>query len=128
MYPDLTPPQIKADVAAAAGQFLVVKAFKRLFILDRETARGPERDGSRPLGCLIYTPPDWLRVPDRKRLQLLADRFNARGAYHVRDVMAFEVATPRHRSYPPHAKNPENRLLPFDGTPEDTSQPLRSHG
>ena len=59
--------------------FAIQKINKRLHIVN----------GGRP----VYSPPDFVRgrVRSRDDLQLVADAFNARGAYDVVAVMEFET-------------------------------------
>jgi len=70
---------IKAPLPKETGQlFVCVKFNKRLFIQNTKT------------GKLLYTPPDFLRMVDRKSMQDLAEKSSRRGFMAVNDIIEFE--------------------------------------
>lgn len=91
-------------IAASGRRFACIKAMKRLFIQDTAT------------GALLYTHPNWIRLPDRRMMQDLADAAEARGRLDIADIMAFEDRAPR---APSVRKHPRDRglIMPPDGLP-----------
>lgn len=76
-----------------SGTYDVVKRNKRLYIQRYEDK------------LLVYSPPDFIRIPNRQALQDLADEFT-QGRPYIEAIMAFETAysprktTGRHRGAP----------------------------
>jgi hypothetical protein len=57
---------------------IVEKRNKRLHIVNERT------------GGILYTPPDFVKIPDREALRCLAHCFNWRGRLHIDDIAEFE--------------------------------------
>lgn len=58
--------------------YTVIKKNKKLIIIDSH-------------GACAYSMPFWVRVPSRKELQELADRFNRVDSYCIDAIMEFET-------------------------------------
>jgi len=61
------------------GTAIVVKKYKKLRIEVLET------------GMFLYSPPDFIRLHDRKRLQKLASRFTELQSRDIKAIMDFET-------------------------------------
>lgn len=74
--------------------FICNKVNKRLWIQDVVT------------GCLLYTPPDFIKLHSRDLMDELAVRASMRGRLDIMEIMVFEGLAPRGAGYRPRPYDP----------------------